>query len=350
MDNKESAKERFLDTFLGAVKDWDKHLAESINSDDDANHIIKENLQKMIEEQENHGNAIGLGREVWYSNDYFIHCLILDFISDVKGDQDLVDELKLIYVGKLGNPGLDAEAINMDMESEGYLIKISFEMDLNILLFSNFVSYHLYGMQIDDEDEIKKLLPGAFETFLLFIDKKELLKKTEEILQIGPKERDLTSIRVHIASELFEASMKFLLSHEIGHHFLKHTESNGRNLVSKFIPTDATSNQLHLDEFAADNFGFDLSIIQGKKESNKTFLLAPLIVILMLALFDRTPEEPSQTHPSLRDRYLNLLSRVSEVNEQVASEHQHFFDFVASWINGLLPGYWKTEWWKPIAE
>ncbi|GKS12938.1 hypothetical protein YDYSY3_39380 [Paenibacillus chitinolyticus] len=346
MENKESAKERFLGTFLGAVKDWDMHLAESVNSNVNANPIIKEAMQKMIEEQENHGNAIGLGREVWYSNDYFIHCQILDFISYVKGDQDLGDELKLIYVGKLGNPGLDAEAINMDMESEGYLIKISFEMELNLVLFSNFVSYHLFGMQREDKDQLIKLLLGALETFLLFIDKKELLKKTEEVHPADPKERDQTSIREHIASELFEASMKFLLSHEIGHHFLKHTESKGRNLVSKFIPTDVTSNQLHLDEFAADNFGFDLSIVQGKKENNKTFLLAPLVVILMLALFDKTPEEPSQTHPSLRDRYLNLLSRVTEVNEQIASENQHFFNFVASWINKLIPGYWKTEWWK----
>ena len=62
--------------------------------------------------------------------------------------------------------------------------------------------------------------------------------------------------------------MKFLLGHEIGHHFLKHTESNGRNIVSKFIPTDVTFNQLHLDEFAADNFGFDLSIIRGRKRDN----------------------------------------------------------------------------------
>ena len=31
MENKKSAKERFLGRFLGAVNDWDKHLAESID-------------------------------------------------------------------------------------------------------------------------------------------------------------------------------------------------------------------------------------------------------------------------------------------------------------------------------
>lgn len=347
MENKESAKERFLGIFLGAVNDWDKHLGESIDSD--ANPNLENNWKKMLGEQEYHGNAInfGLGRETWYSNDYFINCLILDFISDAKGDQDLVDELKLIYVGKLGSPGVDAEAINNDMESEGYLIKILHEMDLNILLFSNFVSYHVYGMQLEDESELDKLLPGLGESFLHVIDKNALLKKAQEYAHGDQTDKeDPNSHRLLIASELYEACMKFLLGHEIGHHFLKHTESNGRNIVSNFIPTDVTSNQLHLDEFAADNFGFDLSIIRGKKESNKNFLLAPLIVILMLALFDKTPEEPSQTHPSLRDRYLYLLSRVSEINEQVASELQQFFNFVASWINASLRGYWKTEWWK----
>ena len=35
----------------------------------------------------NHGNAInsGLGREMWYSNDFFINSLILDFITDAEG-------------------------------------------------------------------------------------------------------------------------------------------------------------------------------------------------------------------------------------------------------------------------
>ncbi|WP_240948548.1 hypothetical protein [Bacillus sp. RO1] len=342
MGYKKSAKERFLDRFLGGVVDWDKHLAESTTEDETA-HLF-ETSKKILKIQEDFGNRTNseLGREMWYSNDFFINSLILNFITDA--EDDLVNELKQIFVGILGIPGVDAEALDMDEEFDGYLIKMHFEVDLQMTFISDLVSYHIYGMQIRDERERANLLPKMWEALSDLVDKEALLKKISENKQVD-KQVDLESPRLHIATDLFVAGMSFVLGHEIGHHFLKHTESNERNIVSKFIPKNVTSNQLHLDEFAADNFSFDL-LIRGMKERNDNTLFAPLIVILMLALYDKTPEEPSQTHPSLRDRYLNLLSRVSEHNEVVALTLQRIFNDVATWINGTLRGYWKTEWWK----
>ncbi|MEY8735586.1 hypothetical protein AB9M92_25950 [Peribacillus frigoritolerans] len=342
MEYKKSAKERFLDRFLGGVEDWDKHLSEQITKEENAQHF--EIGKKILEEQEKFGNKTNsdLGREMWYSNDFFINSLILNFITDA--EDDLVIELKRIFVGMLGSPGVDAEAMDMDEEFDGYLIKMHFDMDLQLQIISDLIAYHIYGMQIKDERERVNLLPKMCEELLYLIDKKALLKKASEDIQVD-KQVDLNSPRLHIATDLFVAGMSFVLGHEIGHHFLNHTESNGRNIVSKFIPTDVISNQLHLDEFAADNFSFDL-LIRGMKETNENTLFAPLIVILMLAIYDKTPEEPSQTHPSLRDRYLNLLNRVSEHNEVVALKLQRSFNDVATWINVTLRGYWKTEWWK----
>ncbi|ART78502.1 hypothetical protein B4U37_01925 [Sutcliffiella horikoshii] len=301
--------------------------------------------QKILKEQEDFGNVTNsyLGREMWYSNDFFINSLILNFITDA--EDDLVNELKKIYVGVLGNPGLDAEAINMDDEFEGYLIKTHFDIDIQLDLFSHFVSYHLYGMQLSDERARFNLLPEMCEKLLLLMDKEALLKKAILEDVHDDLEVDIKSPRLNIATDLFVAGMSFILGHEIGHHFLKHTESNGRNLVSKFIPTDVTYNQRYLDEFAADDFGFNL-LIRGMKKRNDNTLFAPLIVILMLALYDKHPEEASQYHPSLRDRYLNLLSRVSEHNEAIALTLQRIFNDIATWINHTLLGYWKTEWWK----
>ncbi|MFD1735411.1 hypothetical protein ACFSCX_02435 [Bacillus salitolerans] len=346
MEDKKFAKERFIDGFLGGVEDWDNHLAEAINKDE--NPYLKDKLLKILKEQEDFGNAInsGLGREMWYSNDFFINSLILDFITGA--EDDLVNELKQIWVGMLGKPGVNVEAINMNDEFEGYLIKMHFEMELNIHLISDLVAYYVYGMQISSERERVKLFPEMAELLLYLIDKKALLKKATEVAQNDQEnQEDHNSPRLNIASELYEAGMKFVLGHEIGHHFLKHTESTGRNIVSKFVPADVTSNQLHLDEFAADNFALDL-LISGMKERNDNNLLAPLIVLLMLAIYDKTPEEPNQSHPSFRDRYLNLLSRVSEHDEKVASGLQQIFNNVATWINYSLSesGYWKTEWWK----
>ncbi|MFS0883173.1 hypothetical protein CHH83_26270 [Bacillus sp. 7586-K] len=341
MGDKKTAKERFLDRFFGVVEDWDKYLTDSMKK----NSYLYEAGKMILNEQEDFGNAInnGFGREMWYSNDFFINSLILNnFIANAEGE--LFNELKQIYVGVLDSPGVNAEALNKDEDFDGYLIKFNFEMELNLTLFCDFVSYHIYGMQISNEIERYNLFPEMVEVFMDLIDKNRILKKFEEETH-NDIQVDLKSPRVHIASELFEAGMSFVLGHEIGHHFLKHTESDGRNIVSKLMPKDITSNPLHLDEFAADNFGFDL-LIRGMKERNDNTLFAPIIVMLMLALFDKTPEEPSQEHPSLRDRYLNLLRKMSEHNEVVALNLQQIFNEIATWINDALGNHWRTEWWK----
>lgn len=141
--------------------------------------------------------------------------------------------------------------------------------------------------------------------------------------------------------------MKFVLGHEIGHHILRHTTLDKRYIVSKFIP-ELNASPEQLDEFAADNFGFDL-LIRGMKEINSHFLFAPLIVILMLAIRDDCPEKSSKEHPSLRDRYLNLLSKISEVDKNLATRFQEILNEIASWIRNSYNDqfvHWKTEWWK----
>jgi len=145
IEYKQSAKKRFLDSFFGGVDDWDKHLGDSITEDENSHAKEIETAKKILKEQEAFGNATNsdLGREMWYSNDFFINSLILNFITDA--NDDLVNELKKVYVGMLGNSGVNAEAINMDEEFDGYLIKVHFDMDFQLTLFSDFVSYHIYG-------------------------------------------------------------------------------------------------------------------------------------------------------------------------------------------------------------
>lgn len=346
MKDKKTARERFLDAFLDGVEDWDKHLTDAVTEEEDAQHF--EISMKIIEEQEEFGNRTnwGLGREMWYSNDFFINSLILDFITD-DPDDELNNELKKVYVGMLPTPGFNAEALNRDEECEGYLITIRFEVDLQLTFMSTLVSCLIYGLKAGTEEEMNNLLPTMKEALSDLTDKEALDKKLHENKQFDEqvdKQIDHESPRLHIAADLFAAGMSSILGHEIGHHFLKHTESNGRNIVAKFIPTEVTFNQLHLDEFAADRFSFDL-LIKRMKEKNDNILFAPLMVILMIAL-EENPEEPSQTHPSLKNRYLNLLSEVSKHDEAVALRLQETFNHVATWINIALGGRWETEWWK----
>ncbi|MFF2856553.1 hypothetical protein [Peribacillus sp. NPDC058002] len=342
MENKKSARERFLDRFFGGVEDWDKYLTDSISQEENA--YDYEYGLKILEVQEQFGNRTNseLGREMWYSNDFFINSLILNFITDA--EDDLVTELKQIYVGLLGIREFNAEAMEMIEESEEYLITMNFEIDQQLTYISTLFSYYIYGMYIPDEER-DELYPKMVDSLRDLVDKEALMKKISNQIPYDDVPVDYESPRLHIATDLFVASMSFVLGHEIGHHFLNHTGSNGRNIISKFIPTDVTFNQLHLDEFAADNFSFDL-LIRGMKEKNANTLFAPLMVIFMLAIYDKTPEESSQTHPSLRDRYLNLLSKVSEQDEKLALSLQSIMNELASWINDILKGHGKTEWWR----
>ncbi|MCE4052105.1 hypothetical protein [Bacillus sp. Au-Bac7] len=343
MESKKSAKERFLDRNFGVLEDWDKHMAKQIP-----------NGKEMLKLQEEFGNRTNyeLGREMWYSNDFFINSLVLNFITDAEesGENELVNELKNIYVGMLNKPGINAEALNMDEEFDGYLINIYFDMEIQLTLISRLVSCYLYGLHPRSNGEWIGLLTEMVDNLVFLVDKLTYIQVAKARMNDEDRHIDFDSHKLHIETDLFVAGMSFIIGHEIGHHFLKHTESIPRNIVSRFIPTNVTSNQMHLDEFAADNFGFDL-VIKGMKIRNKNTLFSPLMVLLMLALGDEKPEEPSQNHPSPRDRYLNLLSRLSEYDEEIALSLQLIFNDLATWIYdddifSKKKGYWDTVWWE----
>lgn len=251
MTDKDSVKKRFLSEFSGAVEDWDRHLLEA--GDDDE----KKRYQKILEEQEEHGNVrnYGLGRDLWYSNDYFINCQIQDLINNVQDNSVLSEELKKVWVGKVNKRKPNAMAINMDEKFDGYLITINFEMDLDLEFLSLVVANYLCARQNKDDSERKKLVTEMTTLFCCLLDKDYFVRQNNGSLEI-----EKGSVSNEIASQIFEASMKFVLGHEIGHHLLKHTASDGRNIVKKFTPMILTHNAMQLDEFAADNFGFDLLV------------------------------------------------------------------------------------------
>ncbi|WP_342047677.1 hypothetical protein [Bacillus sp. OTU530] len=332
---KKSAKYRFLDRNLGAKEDWDEYMAE---------HTPSPSTDRMLKLQEEYGDATnyGLGREKWFSNDFFINSLVLNFLRDAEGkDEELFEELKKVYIGYMGTPGMTVEAMNMDEESEGYLIIMNFDIDLQMKLMCDLTSSYLYSLHTNVKNgEYLNQLIDMQESLLHLVNKNAFLDKImngqvkEEGIVLDAK--DITH-KQHITTDLFEAGMSFIIGHEIGHHVLKHTES------------DATPERKRLDEFEADNFGLDL-VIKGLKRRKKNYLFAPLMVILMLALPEAKPDEPSEEHPSPKERYLNLLSKLSEYDEELAQELQQIFQKLAAWIyDGTLfsnqKDYWDTEWW-----
>lgn len=341
MTDKESVKKRFLSEYSGAVEDWDKHLLEFAKEEQ------KNGFREHLDQQEEHGNRTnyGLGRDLWYSNEYYIHCQIKDLVNYAEDDNILYEELRKVWVGLTDERNPNAMAMNVDEEFEGYLITINIGLDLDLSLISIIVAHYLCAMQIDDQSERNKQAPEMADLFLSLINDSYFVEIAEDLKE---SEMNATPQRMEIASHLFEGCMKFVLGHEIGHHLLSHTASDGRNIVSKFKPVSLTHNAMQIDEFAADNFGFDLLMRGMKKEINAHRLFAPLVVILLLAIRDKYPEQSTPEHPSLRDRYLNLLSKISEVDEGIANEFRRILNDLNSWIRDFYTelGYWKTDWWK----
>ncbi len=342
MEMKKTARERFLDSYLDVKEDWDKYVAEKTGD------------EEMLAIQERFGNKTNydLGREMWYSNDFFINSRILDFITSNEENDELTNELKNVYVGIRNIPGFIAEAKNTIEEFDGYLIVMNEMVDLQVTLMSYLAGSYLYFLHPNiSVKESRDLIAEMEDNLLYLVDKDAWLEvskeKVEEITKV-----DVNNIthKQHIETDLLVAGMDFIIGHEFGHHILKHTDVNEKSIVSKFMPTDITSNQLHLDEFAADNFGLELVISSMKKRKRNT-LFGPLMVILMLALGDKEPEKPSDTHPSFKDRYLNLLSKLTEYDEELALKLQKIFEDLAAWIYddelfSKKKGYWDTEWWK----
>ncbi|WP_231692002.1 phage exclusion protein Lit family protein [Bacillus cereus] len=339
MEKKISAKVRFLDRNMGVEEDWDEHMAEQNPGP---------SVDTMFKLQEDYGNATnyGLGREKWYSNDFFINSLVLKLLNDAEGkDKKLFEELKKVYIGYMGKPGMTVEAMNMVEESDDYLITMNFDIDLQMQLMCELTSSYLYSLHPTVKNgELLDQYIDMGENLLYLVNKNALIEKIEGERMNGqdkkegmvPDAKDITH-KEHIATDLFEAGMSFIIGHEIGHHILKHTES------------DAAPERKRLEEFEADNFGLDL-VIKGLKRREKNYLFAPLMVILMLALAEAKPDEPSEEHPSLKDRYLNLLSKLSEHDKELAHELQQNFQKLATWIyKGPIfssqKDYWDTKWW-----
>jgi len=347
MSDKDSVKKRYLSEIPGAVEDWNKHILEHANENEKLEH------QKIIDEQEEHGNVtnFNLGREMWYSNEYYIECQIKDLIEYVKDDDVLYEELRNIYVGLTTKRDPNAMAMNDDEEFEGHLITINIGMEMGLLFISDFISQYLYYSLIDDKSEKDKLVPDLTSLLVCLINDNYMAEHIANFLKESHDDIDLESPppKMEIASQIFEGSMKFVLGHEIGHHILRHTASDRKYIVSKYRPVSLNVSPDQLDEFAADSFGFDL-LIRGMKKINSYILFAsPLIVILLLAIRDDCPEKSSKHHPSQRDRYLNLLSKISEVDEGIAEKLQDTLDEVASWIRNRYNNqivHWTTEWWK----
>jgi hypothetical protein len=145
-----------------------------------------------------------------------------------------------------------------------------------------------------------------------------------------PWQRPQNPVNTILSEELYNASLCFIVAHEIGHIRLNH----------KGYSSDIVSN--HQMEFDADLHGLEVAtrfaLVRGSLCDDswvyKFALFAPLFVMSLLSLFGNTD---SETHPSAGRRLENLIRNQDAVLRKVCKDNIHtILDFLDDDIFDVL--------------
>jgi len=350
---KKSSEFRFFNENLNAPKNWDEYMAnqaliyEKLLASDEQKPFFN-NASKYLKIIDRINNEIenenGFSEDLWYSNDFLINRIMLFFIDNV--DEITREELRKVYIGKLDKEELNAIAFNISEEFEGYLITINFSLDIKLSIIAEVFTTYMHFKS----HEVKNLFGKMLVNFILLLS---------DISKFNPKySEDLPNKYREGYSEmsykLYYGATAFLVAHELGHHLLKHTEVRDKGIMLDYIPNIKSYNINHAYEFAADSFAIDLMLkdkrYEGREQSERKisldYLTSPLYVILSLAVETNDPTLASDTHPSLKDRYLNMISKIKEYcTDQEALILEGIFEQIANLIK-ITNKNWNKNWWE----
>lgn len=300
-------------------------------------------LKSLLEEKYEMAKPILDEQYSWFSNDLFIHHIMYNLINNA--NQDIKEELEKVWIGKL-NDNMEATAIahTVDHDFEGYLITLNFEMEYLLLNVCEALAGELLICTHKEEKYEEPMRDLYFTNFLSLPEQNELAMFIREVLspEINEKLSDFSSTA-------YIGATTFVIAHEIGHHFLKHTEINNKFIKPYRDMYIRGGNINHEYEYAADDFAIDL-MLKNKSNLKIEYLAGPYLVMLALALEDPTPQFSCDSHPSIKDRYGNIKSRIASKYEN--KEHIEVLDALSSRVTEFInittkPERWKgREWWK----
>jgi len=91
----------------------------------------------------------------------------------------------------MGTPGMNVEAMNIDEESDGYLITMNFDIDLQMELMCELTSSYLYSLHSNiKKGEVLDQYIYMSENLLYLVNKNALLEKIESERMNGQDEKE----------------------------------------------------------------------------------------------------------------------------------------------------------------
>ncbi|PFO85769.1 hypothetical protein [Bacillus cereus] len=300
-------------------------------------------LKELLEEKYKIAKPILDEQYTWFSNDLFLHHIMYNLINDA--NEEIKGELEKVWIGKLDDK-LEATAIarTIDPDFSGYLITLNFEMEYLLCNVCEALAGELLICTHKDE-KYKKLMTELYITNFM-----SLPEQNERAIFIR---EELPSVIDKKISDFFSlayiGATTFVIAHEIGHHFLKHTEVDSVFIKPYRDMYIRGGNINHEFEYAADDFAIDL-MMQNKSNLKIEYLAGPYLVMLALALVDPTPQFSCDSHPSIKDRFENIKQRIAlnYKDEEVVETLIALTNRVTEFINiSAKPERWKgREWWK----
>jgi|GEM_PF-4334625 len=325
-----TAKEKFLQLYPGQLENFVRDILEEYyNKEPD---LSVEESNDIVEKQQ-----LSEKNDLKYSNEYrfnFWLVQLLDF-SETPIFKEFIDRT---YVGIRKDTEVNAEAIERSGKDGDFLIAIHFGLYNLIELVCDTLGRTSLYLILSNADNISKSISEEIDLLKEDIEvgiRKIKNRSVSHKLKISvDKDLQLMDFKVYdskiypdflkeIANKFKPTTNLFVIMHEIGHHKLEHTLNRNIELLDA-IPatikkwTEEIFNEDQKMEIEADSFALLFFLTMKYDPSTnglakfpvtkKHYATGAIMAFLALALFELDINRESESHPSIKNRILNIAN------------------------------------------
>lgn len=326
-----TAKEKFLQLYPGELENFVRDILEEYyNKEPD---LSAEESNDIVERQQ-----LSEKNDLKYSNEYRFNSLLLQLLdfSQTTIFKEFIDRT---YIGIRKDTEVNAEAIERSGKDDYFLIAIHFGLYNFIELVCDTLGRISVDLMLLKEDYTNQSV--STERALLKEDIEVGVRKIKNRL-VSPrlkisvdKDLQLMDFKVYdskiypnflakVVYKLKPATTLFIIMHEIGHHKLEHTLNRNVEFLDD-IPASIKKwkdglqyNEDQKMEFEADSFALLFFLTMKYDPSTNGlakfpvgkihYAIGAIVTFLALALFELDINCESESHPSIKNRILNIAN------------------------------------------
>lgn len=249
---------------------------------------------------------------VEHSNDMVIE-MILDFVMKISKEEKLLQILRKIRVANIEDNSIVGRSYPKYFDNS-YYIEIGRKMERQIRLLSDvFAVFFMYNEEPTFLEKIilKELLKANLQRFKEDKEHNHDYGEVQLHMMYCDKfmEHGFTDKYIAYAREIHEVALAFFIGHEVGHHYLGHTD-----------PENTVQDDNKIKELKADCYGIDFafqylkSAYSNEEESYGIHQLAAVYIPMVVsAYFCDNIFDEGNTHPSVIKRLLGVQLKLKRI-------------------------------------